>query len=306
MTNILSAFSAKMHHWYQFTKFCFSEHGAQIKEARKLTKIGMTILKFLPQSTREDLMIEHLEPFVSHILGIYYAAVGHHDSIQALTLSGHSLNSMILLRSQLETVLTFFYVTEPQTDLKEVYKRTDRYRDWVVVKMKYNMDRSLKFDLVEALLPDDFKSTIQENYEIIKSKYLDSASNFTKLENSHNFLTEVQREALAKTFHIEALYHHIYAESSASIHFADIGDRMQETEPLGYSYAIRYKHGAFWPVMLSNLLQFNCIKQFGVFFGIESFLTPRLQAVFIKTAPENPVLWTGMKGASAKGRKNVI
>jgi glycosyltransferase involved in cell wall biosynthesis len=27
---------------------------------------------------------------------------------------------------------------------------------------------------------------------------------------------------------------------------------------------------------------------------------------FIKTAPENPVLWTGMKGASAKGRKNVI
>ncbi len=27
---------------------------------------------------------------------------------------------------------------------------------------------------------------------------------------------------------------------------------------------------------------------------------------FIKNAPENPVLWTGMKGASAKGRKNVI
>jgi hypothetical protein len=26
---------------------------------------------------------------------------------------------------------------------------------------------------------------------------------------------------------------------------------------------------------------------------------------FIKTAPENPVLWTGMKGASAKGRKNL-
>jgi hypothetical protein len=25
---------------------------------------------------------------------------------------------------------------------------------------------------------------------------------------------------------------------------------------------------------------------------------------FIKTAPENPVLWTGMKGASAESRKN--
>ena len=28
--------------------------------------------------------------------------------------------------------------------------------------------------------------------------------------------------------------------------------------------------------------------------------------LFIKIAPENPVLWTGMKGVSAKGRKNVI
>jgi hypothetical protein len=26
---------------------------------------------------------------------------------------------------------------------------------------------------------------------------------------------------------------------------------------------------------------------------------------FIKIAPENPVLWTGMKGVSAKGRKNL-
>jgi len=26
---------------------------------------------------------------------------------------------------------------------------------------------------------------------------------------------------------------------------------------------------------------------------------------FIKITPENPVLWTGMKGVSAKGRKNL-
>ena len=29
-----------------------------------------------------------------------------------------------------------------------------------------------------------------------------------------------------------------------------------------------------------------------------------LSAHFIKTASENPVLWTGMKGASAESRKN--
>jgi len=27
---------------------------------------------------------------------------------------------------------------------------------------------------------------------------------------------------------------------------------------------------------------------------------------FIKIAPENPVLWTGMKGASVEDRKNVV
>jgi len=27
--------------------------------------------------------------------------------------------------------------------------------------------------------------------------------------------------------------------------------------------------------------------------------------IFIKIVPENPVLWTGMKGASAKGKKKV-
>jgi len=30
-----------------------------------------------------------------------------------------------------------------------------------------------------------------------------------------------------------------------------------------------------------------------------------LPPILIKIAPENPVLWTGMKGASAKGRKSL-
>ena len=30
-----------------------------------------------------------------------------------------------------------------------------------------------------------------------------------------------------------------------------------------------------------------------------------LDNFFIRIAPENPVLWTGMKGVSAKGRKNL-
>jgi hypothetical protein len=30
-----------------------------------------------------------------------------------------------------------------------------------------------------------------------------------------------------------------------------------------------------------------------------------LKSFFVKITPENPILWTGMKGVSAKGRKNL-
>jgi hypothetical protein len=35
-------------------------------------------------------------------------------------------------------------------------------------------------------------------------------------------------------------------------------------------------------------------------------LLEEAKGIFIKIAPENPVLWTGMKGASAESRKNVV
>jgi hypothetical protein len=44
-----------------------------------------------------------------------------------------------------------------------------------------------------------------------------------------------------------------------------------------------------------NLFQNNSIRQKRY---------QELSSLFIKIAPENPVLWTGMKGASAESRKN--
>jgi hypothetical protein len=47
--------------------------------------------------------------------------------------------------------------------------------------------------------------------------------------------------------------------------------------------------------------------QFGEVFEELEGIGKKLDFVgtFIKIAPKNPVLWTGMKGASAKGRKNL-
>jgi len=279
--NLFSALGVKLYHLSQFARFCFSERGEEIKEARKLTKLGIAAIKIFPQSTREDLMTEYLEPFIAHVLGIYYRAISHHDSIQSHALSGHGLNTMILLRSQLETILTFLYITQPQTDLDEVYKRTDKYRDWVVIKMKQNMEQSHKFDFAQKISRSDFTDNINNNFKIVKDKYINLPKEFSRLEKSSNFLSREQRETLAKQFAIEGLYHHIYAESSASIHFADISDCMEEIDSFNYSYTIRHKNGAFWPIFISNILQFYLIRQFSVFFGIDSILLPRLKAIFL-------------------------
>jgi hypothetical protein len=284
MKHIFSAFGAKAYHWREFTKFCFCERGSQEKEARQITKLGMSVLSLLPQSMRQDLRLQDFQAFVAHIYGIYLTALTKHDSVQVLTLSGHSVDSMMLLRSQLETVLAFLYVTEPQDDRREVYKRIDRYRDWVVVKMEQNMESSLKLNLVQVLVEEDFITTVRGNYELVKAKYGGSSSEFVKLEKAHNFLSPPERELIADRFGIEDLYHHIYSESSASIHFADISARMHKIGEFGYHYPIREKHGAFWPLMLSNLLQFHCILQFGKFFGIDSILVPKLGAIFVSNS----------------------
>jgi hypothetical protein len=279
MIQIFSAFGSKLHQLYDFASYCFPERGAELKEARRLTKFGMNAPSLFPQSTREDIGSDDFEPFIAHILGIYYSSIGHHDAIQTLTMSGHSLDSFILLRTQLEAILAFFYVTEPQDNLLEIFKRTERYRDWIAVKMKQNMDKSLKFDLLHKLMNGDFKNNVLGNYNVILEKYATAPQELNKLENANSFLSRNEREALAIKFHIEGFYHHIYAESSAGIHFADISDRMQEVEFYTYRYKIRKQHDAFWPLILSNMLQVKCILQFGKFFGVESSITPLVQDI---------------------------
>ena len=284
MKHTFFSLPAKLHHWFEFTRFCFSEQSFQIREARQLTKLGMSVVHLLPESTRDDLKVIHFEPFLAHILGIYYSAVGHHDAVQTIALAGHGLDSLILLRPHLETLLVFLYVTEPQNELNEVFKRTDEYRDWVCVKMKQNMDRSRKLDLYRTIMDrDTFRDMVETNYAIIQGKYLDNKGALKRLEKLSSFINNAERERIASKFNMADLYHYIFAESSASIHFADIGDRMQETGDSKYRFPIRDKRGALWSVLVSNLLQIRCIRQFGEFFGLESHLTPKLQRIFPST-----------------------
>jgi len=278
MKHAFEALSAKFYHLRQFSKYCFTERGAMLAEARRLTKFGMRAVSLLDKSTRDDLRIEHLEPFVAHILGIFYTTVGHHDAIQTLALSGHSLESMMILRSHLEAVLAFLYVTEPQTNLDEVYARTDKYRHWVVVKMKQNLERSKNLNLLQPVLRPEFIDTVNANYATVVGE--NSPKELKQLDAAHSFLNSNLRKALAKRFGIPDLYEHIFAESSATIHFADIGDRMRETGLLSYRYTIRNSHGAFWPLTASNIVQAKCVQQFGNFFGVQNIVEAQIRSIF--------------------------
>jgi hypothetical protein len=279
MKQYFSAIGSKLHHSFQFALYCFSERGKEIKEARMLYKFAMGSMSFFSESTREDIGGEDIEPFLGHILGVYYSSIGHHDAVQKLALSGHSLDSLILLRTQLETILAFFYLTEPHDNLLEIFKRTERHRHWIAVKMKQNMDESLKLNLLPNFINEDYRNSVNRNYDIVLKEYSTSPQEIKNFEKASSFLTRHERETIASKFGIEGFYNHIFAESSASIHFADIGDRMQQIEPGRFRYTTRNAHTAFWPLMLSNLLQVKCIQQFGKFFGVEPIITPRLQDI---------------------------
>lgn len=283
MRNIFSSFRAKLYHWYNFSKFCFGEKGHQIRESREISKLSLELFNCMKYSERDDLDLEDFESFFGLIYGIYISTIGHHDAIQTLALSGHSLNSMINLRPHLESVLTLLYILEPDDNLNEVYSRVDLYQDWVMIKMKKNMDRSKDLPMSEIVMPDNFRKTIKENYDMVKEKHRNNPELFSYLKKANSFLNGDRRLAIAEKFRIDAYYKHIYAEASASIHITDISDRMNTWESIygmGFEYKIRRKDGTFWPLLMANILQINSIKGLANFFKIYHLLEPKIKKVF--------------------------
>jgi hypothetical protein len=233
MKKLFYGINAKLYHWHQFTKSCLSEYGFQVKEARELSKLGMDIINYFDKSTKKDISkgidLENYNDSFSYIFAIYFTTISHHDAIQVLSLSGHGLNSMMILRAQLEILLILLYITEPDRDLKEVMYRIDYYADYIKVKMKQNMDKSLNFPFYNYKCDNDFKDSIINNYKEVCSKYINS-NKFKSLEKCTSF--PINKKKLAEEYKIKDLYDCVFAESSASIHAADISDRMQRIDDL--------------------------------------------------------------------------
>jgi hypothetical protein len=281
MLNKFFEINPKLDLWYRFTRCCFNKTPFPLNHARSIAKLAIELPKYIKNSRRDDFLIDDLEDFIAHILGVYFTTVAHHNSIQILSVACHEIEALIILRPQLEALLILLYFIEPHEDIEKVFTRVDKYRDWLLVKMKKNMDRSYKFDLLNSISStDDFQKSVLANYDSILEKYCDFNKELKSLTHSHSFLKD--KRAVARAFDIEDLFDHIYAESSASIHIADISDRMQESEKPnfnGYEYRIQNKGTGFGALLMSNMIMIHAINNLSKFLGVEHIIKPKVMKI---------------------------
>ncbi len=270
MKNIFSSFGVKIYYWIQFTKGCITTDNPLLKDARKLSKIAKKSLKLIKEADRTMINKKYFESTIAYIIGLYLMIESWHDGIQLLGLTNQKLNMLTFLRPQLETLLIFFYFTEPKDNISEVEKRVNKYLDWVIIKMYQNMQDSSKLSVIK-IIPGmkEYEEKVRENYETLKEKYKHKEADLKKLEKSYSFLSN--KYILAKSYSIEDLYGHVYAETSSTIHIADISDRMQpyiDSWKGGFIYNSAPKN-AFWQLFISNRIMVVTIKRFAEFFNLQ-------------------------------------
>lgn len=215
----------KIKYILRFIRSSFKTNGFYASKSFALNKAAKHCISNISYIGRDDLREEHFQEFVAHILGIFSCIVSYQESISFLCLSGHALNSSILLRSQLESRLIFHYLIAEKKDIEETKKRVNEYLDWVMIKMYNNSKKSKDFDLF-TISPHhaDYLKNVAENYQMVKRKYTDNPQKFKRLNDSQSFLPN--KRQIAKDCDIEDLYLGIFSETSATTHLADISDRV--------------------------------------------------------------------------------
>ena len=280
MTEGFSSFKAKLHYWWQYTKNCFRIQNPFILHARRLTKISEKAIQSANNSQRRFIFKEYFHTWLPSVLGVYFTAQNYHKTVQTLALSGFGLNAFHIVRSQLESVLIFFYFTEPHDDFVEIDNRVSHYIDWLVAKMYANMTKSSDFPVVQAISNyDQFIQQVEENYQELEKKYYGREKELNILKKPSSFLKN--KPAIADRHGFKSLYDHIQAECSASIHIADLSDRIEELVTDDYH---EYNLNALidegrWAMSLSNVLQLFLTRQLAKFFHIEDTIVPLLKDV---------------------------
>ncbi|XCN72620.1 MAG: DUF5677 domain-containing protein [Candidatus Electrothrix aestuarii] len=196
------------------------------------------------------------EEYFYRILGVHYSIIGIYDAIFELSVCGHSSVTYSLLRMQMENFLILIYLTEDKNNLAQVNARIEEYEDWIKIKMFQNNKRSKNFDLYRQFASSEkYTQTVKNNYLLTKEKYSLNINDFKALEKRPSFLKDKRK--IAQLVSLEEVYDHIVADGSATIHCADLYDKIDSTleeDTVEYSFNIRPTHYSPWVLLLSNFL----------------------------------------------------
>ena len=161
-----------------------------------------------------------------------------------------------------------YYLISPKSDIKEVEKRVEAYREWIMVKMYNNSQKSRDFDFFNIHPSHQgYMKNVEENYIFVKDKYKNSPDHFKKIEKAQSFIDNKRK--LAKECEIEDLYLAVFSETSATVHIADISDRMiKESGDAfeGYQYKLSSSSESMMLSGISNMLLIKAVFDFCDFF----------------------------------------
>jgi len=263
--------------WLKYTMATIKSRNRMLPMASNLDKSALECLKEIEKTDvcKSILLMPDLAQF---FFSPYATALNYHQAILSASLSKYSLSSYALVRPQLESALIFLYFINSSSEA-ELLERVESYSDWVVVKMYQNANRSSKFEFVPHLSThESFMRQIEENYKVISEKYAGREKEFKELKRS-SFL--LNKRAVACENDIEGLYLHVQSEASASIHAADVSDRVSyNISKNRISYSLdNTTHDSFWILMLANLIQFHLIKTTATYFGVYALLKKQLEHV---------------------------
>ena len=164
-------------------------------------------------------------------MGLVRVHISCFNAILILYQSELGLDSNIMLRPQLETLINLIYIFESKDDIIEVEHKALQYYRWSVYKTKSNMEES--FDSIPKEIRDSF---YPPNYKIeIVNLYNDLIGDESnKKYKRHSFLSYPERIKLLSKNNLEWLFKVVFAESSASIHVVNFYEGVVQDEKTGH------------------------------------------------------------------------
>lgn len=235
----------------------------EFRDSKDLNKAAKRCLYYIDKMERDDFLDNDVDIFIARLIGVFTVGISYQEAITLLCLTGHGLNSSTLVRSQLEAFLILFYLIESD-DLDKVAQRVVLYEDWVMIKMYLNSKKSGTYELFTINKSHrEYLEHVEANYLRIKAKYSNNETLFKELEKSQSFLKNKRDIAVAAD--IEDLYNAVFSETSATVHIADISDRMMEVDN-DYEYRIYSSEHSMMMTGLSNILLVKSIVLFTTFF----------------------------------------